>query len=84
MICWSGSKIMKRGLKCSAQARSLKGSSSIDSLDIGTTTQLDIVATFEEDQDALNAISETNDKYDCTASLGAAEGEVWDHLVSRF
>ncbi|XP_076906120.1 beta-fructofuranosidase, soluble isoenzyme I-like [Bidens hawaiensis] len=42
-------------------------------LDIGTTTQLDIVATFEVDQDALKSTHETNDKYSCTSSSGAAE-----------
>ncbi|KAJ0855974.1 putative beta-fructofuranosidase, 2,1-fructan:2,1-fructan 1-fructosyltransferase [Helianthus annuus] len=42
-------------------------------LDIGTATQLDIVATFVVDQDALNATSETSYEHDCTKSAGAAE-----------
>ncbi|KAJ0906240.1 putative beta-fructofuranosidase, 2,1-fructan:2,1-fructan 1-fructosyltransferase [Helianthus annuus] len=56
---------------------------SIIPLDIGTATRfycnfkllynLDIVATFEVDQAALNATSETDDIYGCTTSLGAAQ-----------
>ncbi|KAI3704995.1 hypothetical protein L1987_75225 [Smallanthus sonchifolius] len=53
---------------------------SIVPLDIGTTTQSDtsrkeswIFATFEVDQDVLEAASETNDKYGCTTSSGATE-----------
>nr|XP_043634575.1 beta-fructofuranosidase, soluble isoenzyme I-like [Erigeron canadensis] len=46
---------------------------SIIPLEIGSATQLDIIATFEVDEDALKATSETNDGYSCTTSSGAAE-----------
>ncbi|XP_076906118.1 beta-fructofuranosidase, soluble isoenzyme I-like [Bidens hawaiensis] len=42
-------------------------------LGIGTATQLDIVATFVVDEDALNTTNETNYEYGCTKSSGAAE-----------
>ncbi|XP_076906119.1 beta-fructofuranosidase, soluble isoenzyme I-like [Bidens hawaiensis] len=38
---------------------------SIIPLDVGTTTQLDIVATFEVDQDFIKAAPKTNDKDGC-------------------
>ncbi|XP_076937364.1 beta-fructofuranosidase, soluble isoenzyme I-like [Bidens hawaiensis] len=44
---------------------------SIIPLDIGTATQLDIVATFEVDHDAINPTHETNTKYGCLWSSGA-------------
>ncbi|GKA76015.1 beta-fructofuranosidase, soluble isoenzyme I-like protein [Tanacetum coccineum] len=46
---------------------------SIVPLDIGSATQLDIVATFEVDQDALKATTEVNNGYGCTTSLGAVQ-----------
>ncbi|XP_024971387.1 beta-fructofuranosidase, soluble isoenzyme I-like [Cynara cardunculus var. scolymus] len=46
---------------------------SIIPLDVGSATQLDIVATFEVDQEALKATSDTNDEYGCTTSSGAAQ-----------
>ncbi|XP_076948413.1 beta-fructofuranosidase, soluble isoenzyme I-like [Bidens hawaiensis] len=46
---------------------------SIIPLDIGTATQLDIVATFEVDHDAINPKHETNNQYGCKWSSGAAK-----------
>ena len=35
--------------------------------------QLDIVATFEVDQDAFKATTEVNNEYGCTTSFGTAQ-----------
>nr|AAD00558.1 fructan-fructan 1-fructosyltransferase [Cichorium intybus] len=46
---------------------------SIMPLDIGPATQLDIVATFEVEQETFMRTSDTNGEYGCTTSAGATE-----------
>ncbi|KAK6138647.1 hypothetical protein DH2020_027604 [Rehmannia glutinosa] len=46
---------------------------SVVSLDVGSTSQLDIMAEFEVDQEALSRINGTNTTYSCTTSNGAAQ-----------
>nr|AFB83199.1 fructan-fructan 1-fructosyltransferase [Cichorium intybus] len=46
---------------------------SIMPLDIGPATQLDIVATFEVEQEMFMGKSDTNGEYGCTTSAGATE-----------
>ncbi|KAK6118980.1 hypothetical protein DH2020_047266 [Rehmannia glutinosa] len=46
---------------------------SVVSLDVGSTSQLDIMAEFEVDQEALSRINGTNMTYSCTTSNGAAQ-----------
>nr|APM87558.1 1-FFT [Taraxacum brevicorniculatum] len=46
---------------------------SIIPLDIGMATQLDIVATFKVDPEALMAKSDINSEYGCTTSSGATQ-----------
>nr|AJW82912.1 acid invertase [Dimocarpus longan] len=46
---------------------------SVVPLDVGTATQLDILAEFELDKDAVHNTAETNGEFSCTASGGAAQ-----------
>ena len=46
---------------------------SVVPIDIETATQLDIVAEFEIDKEALKNISDSNEVYNCASSGGAAQ-----------
>ncbi|KAI4327096.1 hypothetical protein L6164_019596 [Bauhinia variegata] len=46
---------------------------SVVPLDIGTATQLDIIAEFEIEKEALEKVSESNEEYTCSSSGGAAQ-----------
>ncbi|KAH7549583.1 hypothetical protein ACOSP7_025565 [Xanthoceras sorbifolium] len=46
---------------------------SVVPLDVGTATQLDIVAEFELDKDALQKTAESNEEFSCNSSSGAAQ-----------
>ncbi|KAL1816339.1 hypothetical protein DCAR_0520725 [Daucus carota subsp. sativus] len=50
------------------------GPGSVLPLNIGSATQLDIVATFEIDEEALQSTVEANEDYNCSSSGGASRG----------
>ncbi|XP_015896625.3 acid beta-fructofuranosidase [Ziziphus jujuba] len=46
---------------------------SVVPLDVGTATQLDIIAEFELDEKALEEVYESNEEFSCSSSGGAAQ-----------
>nr|3UGF_A Chain A, Sucrose:(Sucrose/fructan) 6-fructosyltransferase [Pachysandra terminalis]3UGF_B Chain B, Sucrose:(Sucrose/fructan) 6-fructosyltransferase [Pachysandra terminalis]3UGG_A Chain A, Sucrose:(Sucrose/fructan) 6-fructosyltransferase [Pachysandra terminalis]3UGG_B Chain B, Sucrose:(Sucrose/fructan) 6-fructosyltransferase [Pachysandra terminalis]3UGH_A Chain A, Sucrose:(Sucrose/fructan) 6-fructosyltransferase [Pachysandra terminalis]3UGH_B Chain B, Sucrose:(Sucrose/fructan) 6-fructosyltran len=73
VLLWPVEEVESLRLSSKEFSKVKAGAGSVVPLDVGTATQLDIIAEFEIDKEALEGTIEADMGYNCTTSGGAAE-----------